>query len=116
MPARQNAEDGGGKADRAAARRKAFTGTMANPALQMDARKAGLDIDVIGGAELQAKVAELFALPSGVVERAKQSLTYKAASRRDRSTGISCPGRRDWGLLDFIRSPAFADDRLRSAA
>jgi tripartite-type tricarboxylate transporter receptor subunit TctC len=65
--------------DRVAALRKAFTDTMADPALRADAQKAKLDVDVYSGVDLQAKVAELFALPAGVVEKAKQSLLYKPA-------------------------------------
>ena len=65
--------------DRAAVLRKAFDAAMADPALLADAQKTKLDIDVFSGADLQAKVAELYALPAGVVEKAKQSLLYKAA-------------------------------------
>ena len=64
-------------ADRAAVLRKAFDAAMADPALIADAQKTKLDIDVLSGVDLQAKVAELFALPAGVVQKAKQSLIYK---------------------------------------
>ena len=62
-----------------AALRKAFTAAMADPALLSDAKKANLDLEAIGGADLQSKIAELYALPKSVVDRAKQSLIYKPA-------------------------------------
>jgi hypothetical protein len=41
----------------------------------------GLDIGPMGGEELQALVAKLYALPPTIVERAKQSLIYKPAAK-----------------------------------
>jgi tripartite-type tricarboxylate transporter receptor subunit TctC len=65
--------------ERLAALRKAFSAAMADPALLADAKKANLDLAAISGADLQAKVAELYALPKSVIDRAKQSLAYKSA-------------------------------------
>ena len=65
--------------DRVEALRKAFAAALADPALQAEAKKARLDIEVIEGADLQAKIAELYALPKNVVDKAKQSMVYKPA-------------------------------------
>ena len=65
--------------DRAEALRKAFVAALADPALLAEARKARLDVEAINGADLQAKIAELYALPKSVVEKAKQSMIYKPA-------------------------------------
>jgi tripartite-type tricarboxylate transporter receptor subunit TctC len=64
--------------DRAAALRKAFDAAMADPALRADAKKLRLDIDAIDGDGLQKKIAELYALPKSTVDKAKQSLLYRA--------------------------------------
>jgi tripartite-type tricarboxylate transporter receptor subunit TctC len=64
---------------RAEALRKAFDAAMADPALLSDAKKANLDLDAIGGRDLQQIVANLDALPQNVIERAKQSLIHKPA-------------------------------------
>jgi tripartite-type tricarboxylate transporter receptor subunit TctC len=65
-------------ADRVAALRKAFAAMLQDKALLAEAEKSGLDIGPMGGEELQALVAKLYALPPKVTERAKQSLIYKA--------------------------------------
>jgi hypothetical protein len=54
---------------------------LADKALLDDAAKLGLDIGPMGGDELQALVARLYALPPKVIERAKQSLIYKGPAR-----------------------------------
>jgi tripartite-type tricarboxylate transporter receptor subunit TctC len=64
-------------ADRVAALRKAFTTMLQDKALLAEAQKSGLDIGPMGGEELQALVAKLYAMPPKVIERAKQSLIYK---------------------------------------
>ena len=46
-----------------------------------DAEKLGLDINPMGGEELQGLVAKLYAMPPNVVERAKQSLIYKGPAK-----------------------------------
>ena len=66
-------------AERADALRKAFMAAMTDPALIADAKKANLDLEAISGADLQRLIASLYALPKGVVEKAKQSLIYKPA-------------------------------------
>ena len=68
-------------ADRVAALRKAFAAMLQDKALLAEAEKSGLDISPMGGEELQALVAKLYALPPKVIERAKQSLIYKPPAR-----------------------------------
>ena len=64
-------------ADRVAALRGALAAILQDKALLAEAEKSGLDIGPMGGEELQALVAKLYALPPKVIERAKQSLIYK---------------------------------------
>ena len=68
-------------AERIAAMRKAFAAMWADKALLADAQKVGLDIGPMGGEELQALVARLYAFPPRVIERAKRSLIYKPQTR-----------------------------------
>jgi len=68
-------------ADRVAALRKAFAATLQDKALLAEAEKSGLDIAPMGGEDLQALVAKLYALPPRIIERAKQSLIYKSPAR-----------------------------------
>jgi tripartite-type tricarboxylate transporter receptor subunit TctC len=68
-------------ADRVAALRAALAAMVKDPALLADAEKIGLDIGPMGGEELQALVAKLYALPPRIIERAKQSLIYKPPAR-----------------------------------
>src|SRR5688572_10990063 len=65
--------------DRAEALRKAFAAALADPALLADAKKARLDVVAISGADLQTKIAGLYALPKTIVDKARQSLVYKPA-------------------------------------
>jgi tripartite-type tricarboxylate transporter receptor subunit TctC len=68
-------------ADRVAALRKALAAALDDKALLADAEKSGLDIGQVGGEELQTLVARLYALPPGIIDRAKQSLIYKPPAR-----------------------------------
>jgi tripartite-type tricarboxylate transporter receptor subunit TctC len=68
-------------ADRVTALRKAFAAMLQDRALLAEAEKSGLDIGPMGGEELQALVAKLYALPPKIIERAKQSLIYKPPAR-----------------------------------
>jgi tripartite-type tricarboxylate transporter receptor subunit TctC len=67
--------------DRVTALRAALAAMVKDPALLDDAKKIGLDIGPMGGEELQALVARLYALPPRIIERAKQSLIYRPPSR-----------------------------------
>src|ERR1700730_12985305 len=68
-------------ADRVAVLRGAFAAMLQDKALLAEAEKFGLDIGPMGGEELQALVAKLYALPRKIIERAKQSLIYKSPAR-----------------------------------
>ncbi len=68
-------------ADRVAALRGAFAAMLQDKTLLAEAQKLGLDIAPLGGEELQALVARLYALPPNITGRAKQSLIYKPPAR-----------------------------------
>jgi tripartite-type tricarboxylate transporter receptor subunit TctC len=63
--------------ERVAALRKAFVETLNGPALRGEADKMHLDVDAMGGEELQKLVADLYATPPHLIERARQALTAK---------------------------------------
>jgi len=67
--------------ERVAALRKAFMAALADPALLAEAEKLKLDVEPISGDDVQTMVAELFAMPARIVERAKQALIYKPPGR-----------------------------------
>src|SRR3954464_15088648 len=67
--------------DRVAALRGAFATMLQDKTLLAEAEKSGLDIEPMGGEELQALVAKLYASPPKVIERAKQSLIYKGPAK-----------------------------------
>jgi tripartite-type tricarboxylate transporter receptor subunit TctC len=68
-------------AERVAALRKAFMAALADPALLAEAEKMKLDVEPISGDDVQTMVAQLFAMPARIVERAKQALIYKPPAR-----------------------------------
>jgi tripartite-type tricarboxylate transporter receptor subunit TctC len=55
--------------DRVKALRDAFDATMKDPAFLEDAKKAGLEIDPVSGAELQQVVQEIVATPEPIAKR-----------------------------------------------
>jgi tripartite-type tricarboxylate transporter receptor subunit TctC len=61
-------------ADRVKTLRAAFTQTMNDPELLADAKKRGWDIDLLGGAELEAVAKEIMVQPPEVIERVKKLL------------------------------------------
>ncbi len=67
--------------DRVAALRKAFMAALADPALLAEAAKMKLDVEPISGDDVQTMVAQWFAMPPRIVERAKQALIYKPPAR-----------------------------------
>jgi tripartite-type tricarboxylate transporter receptor subunit TctC len=67
--------------ERVAALRKAFMAALADPALLAEAEKMKLDVEPLSGNEMQTMVAELFAIPARIIERAKQALIYKPPAR-----------------------------------
>jgi len=64
-------------AERVAALRKAFVDTLNNQALRAEADRMQLDVDAMAGDELQKLVADLYATPPHLIERARQALTAK---------------------------------------
>jgi tripartite-type tricarboxylate transporter receptor subunit TctC len=68
-------------AARVVALRGALAAVLQDKMLLADAERSGLDIGPLGGEELQALVAKLYAMPSGIIERARQSLIYKPPAR-----------------------------------
>jgi tripartite-type tricarboxylate transporter receptor subunit TctC len=62
--------------ERVAALRKGFVDTFNDAALRAEAAKMELDLDYMSGDDLQALVAKLYALPPGIVARAKAALIY----------------------------------------
>jgi tripartite-type tricarboxylate transporter receptor subunit TctC len=68
-------------AERVAAMRKAFAAMLQDKALLAEAVKSGLDINPLGGDELQALVAKLYGMAPNIVARAKQSLIYKPPAK-----------------------------------
>jgi tripartite-type tricarboxylate transporter receptor subunit TctC len=68
-------------AARVAALRGALAAALQDKTLLAEAQRIGLDIGPMGGEELQALVAKLYAMPPKIIERAKQSLVYKPPAR-----------------------------------
>jgi tripartite-type tricarboxylate transporter receptor subunit TctC len=64
-------------APRVAALRKAFMDTMNDPALKAEARKMQVDVDATSGDELQKKIAEIYATPKDIVEKARKAFELK---------------------------------------
>ena len=67
--------------ERVVALRKAFMAALADPALLAEAAKMKLDVEPMSGEDVQTMVAQLFAMPKRIVERAKQALIYKPPAR-----------------------------------
>jgi tripartite-type tricarboxylate transporter receptor subunit TctC len=61
-------------ADRVAALQTAFMTTMKDPAFVAEARKAGMDIDAVDGAEMQRLIAKMYAASPELVARLKKAL------------------------------------------
>lgn len=60
--------------DRAAALRKAFMATLADPALLAEAKKMRIDITPTSGEDVQKLLSRLYATPKGVVESVAKAL------------------------------------------
>ncbi len=61
-------------ADRKAALRAAFDATMKDPEFVAEAKKAGLEVSPITGAEIDRLLAGIYALPPDLIEKAKQMM------------------------------------------
>ena len=68
--------------DRVAALRRAFMQALNDKALRADAEKMRLDVEPIGGEDLQRIVADLYATPVHIVQRARQALTANLSAGR----------------------------------
>ncbi len=79
--------------ERVAALRTAFMAAMTDPALIADAKRTNLDLDAMSGGDIQSLMDSLYALPPGIIERAKQSLIYKpdalTPAREDRHVAVA---------------------------
>jgi tripartite-type tricarboxylate transporter receptor subunit TctC len=61
-------------AERVAALRKAFMATMTDPELKAEAARIKLDVDAIGGEELQQEIVKMYATPPDILEKARRAL------------------------------------------
>jgi tripartite-type tricarboxylate transporter receptor subunit TctC len=68
--------------ERVALLRKAFMAALADKALLAEAAKMQFDIDPMPGEELQKLVADLYATPPHLIERARQALTAKSSNAK----------------------------------
>ncbi len=94
-------------AERVAALRKAFVAALNDKTLRAEADKMQLDVDPMSGDELQKLVADLYATPPHLIERARQALTAKPSTAKpsDDDRAPDNPGRRleRWKALERMR-------------
>ena len=62
---------------RAAALRKAFADTMADPEFKTEAKRLRLDVDTVPGAEVQATIDRIYAATPELIAKVKQALQSK---------------------------------------
>ncbi|HET9149759.1 MAG TPA: hypothetical protein VFO61_04680, partial [Alphaproteobacteria bacterium] len=63
-------------ADRVALLRKAFDETMKDPGFLKDAHKIQVEVDPIGGAEIQQIVADIMSAPKSVTDPLRHDLGF----------------------------------------
>jgi tripartite-type tricarboxylate transporter receptor subunit TctC len=63
--------------DRVAALRKAFMAAMNDPELKAEAARIQLDVEAVGGEELQTALARMYATPPDILEKARQAIAPK---------------------------------------
>jgi tripartite-type tricarboxylate transporter receptor subunit TctC len=63
--------------ERVAALRRAFMAALQNPDAAAEARTMELDLDPLSGEAVQTEVAKAYAMPTRIIERARQSLIYR---------------------------------------
>jgi tripartite-type tricarboxylate transporter receptor subunit TctC len=63
-------------ADRVAAIRAAFDKTVRDPDFLVEAKQQRLEVDPVNGAEVQALVAQMYAAPDALVQRARALMTH----------------------------------------
>jgi tripartite-type tricarboxylate transporter receptor subunit TctC len=67
-------------ADRAAALRRAFAATVADPAFLADAEKLKLEINPVSGEAVEAIIARMYAAPREVIELVKRIVPQPEAA------------------------------------
>jgi tripartite-type tricarboxylate transporter receptor subunit TctC len=63
--------------ERVAALRQAFMAAIRDPELRAEAARIQVDIDAIGGDELQTAIAKIYATPPDILEKARQAMAAK---------------------------------------
>ena len=63
--------------ERVEALRKAFMAAMTDPELKAEAERIKLDVDAIGGVELQSAIAKMYATPNHILEKARHAMVPK---------------------------------------
>ena len=63
--------------ERVGALRQAFMAAIRDPELRAEAERIKVDIDAIGGDELQAAIAKIYTTPPDILEKAKQAMAAK---------------------------------------
>jgi tripartite-type tricarboxylate transporter receptor subunit TctC len=63
--------------ERVQALRAAFMATMRDPELQAEARRIQVDVDAIPGEALQRGIAQMYATPQALIEKARHALAPK---------------------------------------
>ena len=63
--------------ERVAALRQAFMAAFRDPELRAEAERIQLDIDAIGGDELQSAIAKIYTTPPDILEKARQAMAAK---------------------------------------
>jgi tripartite-type tricarboxylate transporter receptor subunit TctC len=63
--------------DRVAILRKAFMAAMNDPELKAEAARIQLDVEAVGGEELQVALARMYATPPDILEKARQAIAPK---------------------------------------
>lgn len=63
--------------ERVDALRKAFIAAMNDPELKAEAKRIEVDVDAIGGEELQAQLAKIYATPPDILEKARRAMAVK---------------------------------------
>ena len=63
--------------ERVAALRQAFMAAIRDPELRAEAERIQVDIDAIGGDELQTAIAKIYTTPPDILEKARQAMAAK---------------------------------------
>jgi tripartite-type tricarboxylate transporter receptor subunit TctC len=63
--------------DRVDTLRQAFMAAMRDPDLRAEAERIKVDVDAIGGNEVQTAIAKIYTTPADILEKAKQAMAAK---------------------------------------